>query len=89
MAFVIVKSEWGKGYATEAALEVARFGFKLGGLQRIVAVTMTENVPSQRVLEKLGFTYVEKRFLYGSKVMYYELTKSKFMAENNTVAEPG
>jgi ribosomal-protein-alanine N-acetyltransferase len=86
LAFVIVKTEWGKGYATEAAREVAKFGFYSGGLKRVVAVSMMENVPSQRVLEKLGFRFVDKRFLYGREVMYYELTKSNFMAENTREA---
>jgi RimJ/RimL family protein N-acetyltransferase len=81
LAFVIRKTAWGKGYATEAAHAVAKFGFGPGELDRIVAVTMTENVASQRVLDKLGFTYLDKRSLYGRQVMYYELAKSAFMAE--------
>lgn len=88
LAFVIGKTAWGKGYATEAAREVAKFGFGPGGLQRIVAVTMMENVLSQRVLAKLGFMYVDKRSLYGREVMYYELIKSKFMAEQAAAGGP-
>lgn len=45
---------WGKGYATEAARAVLRFGFTHMHLQRITAWCVAENVGSAHVLEKLG-----------------------------------
>jgi ribosomal-protein-alanine N-acetyltransferase len=80
LAFVINRSSWGKGYAVEAADEIAKYSFINAGLNRIVAVTMKENVPSQHVLAKLGFKYIDNRRLYGREVMYYELTKKTFEA---------
>jgi ribosomal-protein-alanine N-acetyltransferase len=82
LAFVIDRSSWGKGYAAEAAKETARYSFLKVGLNKIVAVTMKENVPSQHVLAKLGFKYIDNRPLYGREVMYYELTKKIFEAEH-------
>lgn len=73
IAFVISKVYWGKGYATEAAQAVLSFGFKEASLERIVAVTMQENTPSQRVLDKLGFKCQGNRALYERTVMYYSL----------------
>lgn len=40
------RDSWGLGYATEAAAAVLRFGFEEAGLDRIVAVTHTENTAS-------------------------------------------
>ncbi len=45
---------WGRGYATEAALEALRFGFETLGLNEVVSMTATINVRSQRVMEKIG-----------------------------------
>lgn len=45
---------WGKGYITEAALLVLRFGFERLLLHRIEAGVATENIASIRVLEKIG-----------------------------------
>jgi RimJ/RimL family protein N-acetyltransferase len=45
---------WGRGYATEAARAVLRFGFEQAGLHRVWAECVADNVGSQRVLEKLG-----------------------------------
>ncbi|HET9948093.1 MAG TPA: GNAT family N-acetyltransferase, partial [Longimicrobiales bacterium] len=45
---------WGRGYATEAAAALVRFGFDALGLNRIQARHMTRNPASGRVLEKIG-----------------------------------
>ena len=43
-----------KGYATEAALAVVGFGFAKMKLHRIIATCQPENMPSWRVMEKIG-----------------------------------
>ncbi|WP_279050251.1 GNAT family N-acetyltransferase [Cedecea davisae] len=50
------KAFWGKGYAPEAAARALRVGFEEYGLESIVAFTALPNMPSQRVMEKLGMT---------------------------------
>ncbi|WP_299442039.1 GNAT family protein [uncultured Aquimarina sp.] len=45
---------WGKGYATEAAKAILKFGFKEVGLHRIEAGCAIDNIGSIRVLEKVG-----------------------------------
>ena len=45
---------WRRGYATEAAREVVRFGFETLGLNRIYAHHMVRNPASGRVLGKAG-----------------------------------
>ncbi|MGH2617335.1 MAG: GNAT family N-acetyltransferase [Thermomicrobiales bacterium] len=44
----------GQGYATEAAAALLRYGFETLRLHRIIATCQPENVPSWRVMEKLG-----------------------------------
>jgi len=46
---------WGKGYATEAALAILKFGFATLKLHRVGATVLPDNTGSIRVLEKLGF----------------------------------
>jgi RimJ/RimL family protein N-acetyltransferase len=48
---------WGRGYATEAAQEMIRFGFEEIGLNRIFASHFEHNPASGRVLRKLGMRY--------------------------------
>ena len=54
MGYWIGRAFWGKGYATEAARELVRYGFESLHLQRIAAMHFPRNKASQRVLEKIG-----------------------------------
>ncbi|MBW3020412.1 GNAT family N-acetyltransferase [Candidatus Woesearchaeota archaeon] len=47
---------WGKGYATEASAGIIDYMFREVKLNKITADTDPDNIASQRVLEKLGFT---------------------------------
>ena len=46
-----------QGYAFEAASKIMDIGFKLFSLQKISAITMPENIASQRLLGKLGLQF--------------------------------
>lgn len=48
---------WGRGYATEAAQEMLRYGFEDLGLHRIFASHFKHNPTSGRVLAKVGMRY--------------------------------
>ncbi|MCP4640090.1 MAG: GNAT family N-acetyltransferase [bacterium] len=60
IAFDIVRSCWGNGYATEAAARLVRHGFDDLRLNEIVAAVNPRNVASARVVQKLGFTVREQ-----------------------------
>lgn len=50
----LARAHWHRGYATEAAREVLRFGFETLGLDEIVSFTATTNTPSQAVMRRIG-----------------------------------
>lgn len=54
MGYVLRRSDWGQGYATEAASALLRFGFAELDLHKITATCDPENVASWRVLAKIG-----------------------------------
>lgn len=51
------KEEWGKGYASEAAQLITRYGFEQLGLHRIGLEVFSCNPRAQRVYEKIGFVH--------------------------------
>jgi RimJ/RimL family protein N-acetyltransferase len=53
------KEAWGNGYATEAARAALAYGFGPAGLDEIVSFTATTNLPSQRVMQRIGMTHDE------------------------------
>jgi ribosomal-protein-alanine N-acetyltransferase len=63
LGYVLARRHWGQGYATEAAAAVVEFGFVRLGLRAIEARAFPENVPSLRVMAKLGLRYRETRLV--------------------------
>lgn len=68
---------WGKGYCTEAAKELVRYGFDILKYHRIIAHHLEMNPASGRVMEKIGMKregvlrdHVLKDGVYHTIVMY-------------------
>jgi RimJ/RimL family protein N-acetyltransferase len=57
LGFAFLPRFWRKGYAFESAAAVMRFGKKVLGLRRIVAILSQDNHRSSQLLEKLGFCF--------------------------------
>lgn len=57
LGYWIAEEYWGKGFATEAASAAIQYGFEELELEIIGICTSPSNSRSQRVIEKLGFTY--------------------------------
>lgn len=82
LGYALGKAFWGKGYATETARAVARYGFEQANLERIFAVVIPENIPSARVLEHLGFAYEKDGTLYDLSVAFYGLRRDQFRSDD-------
>jgi [ribosomal protein S5]-alanine N-acetyltransferase len=59
IGFAFLPEYEGNGYALEAAKEVKRAGLKEFGISQLRAITIKENVGSQKLLEKLGFKFIK------------------------------
>lgn len=55
LGYVLAKSHWGKGVATQAVIEALREAFHDPIITRVEAYVDPQNIASQRVLEKAGF----------------------------------
>jgi len=59
LGYWLARPWWGRGIATAAARAACGYGFQTLGLDRIVAGAFVTNPASRRVLEKVGFQFVE------------------------------
>ena len=57
LGFAFLPRFWGKRYAFESASATLSFGRRVLGFSRIVAITSPDNVPSVKLLERLGFQF--------------------------------
>ncbi|MEO0067969.1 MAG: GNAT family protein [candidate division WOR-3 bacterium] len=57
VGYVLSRSYWGRGVATEALQAIIKFGFEKLKLNRIQACCFEENIASARVMEKAGMKF--------------------------------
>jgi RimJ/RimL family protein N-acetyltransferase len=79
------RDAWGKGYASEAALELVRWAFEATDVETLVACTMATNIGSRRVMEKIGMRHArtvpfEAATFPGAEQgeVWYEMTRSEW-----------
>jgi RimJ/RimL family protein N-acetyltransferase len=71
VGYVLLVSEWGKGYATEAVSVLLDWGFEALALNRVEADIDPRNTSSARILERLGFVregHLRERWIVGGEV---------------------
>jgi len=71
VAWLLDRSYWGRGLATEGALASLRYGFEKLGLERIISITLPRNIASWRVMEKAGLTFRGETRWRGFDVVWY------------------
>jgi ribosomal-protein-alanine N-acetyltransferase len=57
LAFLIAKTRWGEGFATEAALAIVEHARSRLGLRRLTCLITPGNVASVRVATKVGMSF--------------------------------
>lgn len=85
VGYLLYPEYWGRGYATEMAVRVLRYGFAELGLPRLVAITDLDNVDSQRVLLKAGLKRDGERLFahYGeAPLAWFERDARDWLAED-------
>ncbi len=59
IGFAFLPPYEGKGYAFESASKVMQYGQETHGITTVSGITVKENTASQRLLEKLGLTFIK------------------------------
>ena len=76
MGYSMEKKYWGKGMATEMAIAMVKLALENPENNGIVAVTVIDNIGSQRVLEKAGFKRGDNVVEDGEELAYFEYQRS-------------
>jgi ribosomal-protein-alanine N-acetyltransferase len=59
LGYAFLPEFWSQGYAFECASAVLDYGMKTLGFSKIIALVSSTNVPSIKLLKKLGFSFSE------------------------------
>jgi ribosomal-protein-alanine N-acetyltransferase len=79
IGYILKRSAWGKGYATEVTKRLLKFAFEETPLEEIVAVTDPEHTASRSVLEKCGLSYEGLRRAYAQQCSAYRITRRPWL----------
>ena len=83
LAYMLRKSEWGKGFATEAGAACLRYGFENLGLASIAALTRPENLKSRRVMERLKMRFVSDGSYHGYSCVRYSIARADWRPDGS------
>jgi len=72
---------WGKGIATEAAIESLKYGFETLNLNEICAAAAIDNVASNKILRKIGLGFIETFEHHGIHCNWYSIKKLEWVAQ--------
>ncbi len=79
IGFAFLPEFEGQGYGTESAARILKAGFETFNQNKISAITTKENIASQKLLEKLGLTFIKIIRIPNDEedLMYYEIERQK------------
>jgi len=80
VGYEIAEARRGRGLATAATIAMVAEAFADDRVTRVVAHTLAERNPSNRLLEKVGFTYDGETFEDGEVVWRHSLTRLDWAA---------
>ena len=81
VGYRLIPKYWGKGYASETSFATLHFGFTKLNLETIVGVAETENIASNKVLQKIGLQFKEVFPHEDVKLNWYELKNKNYGKE--------
>ena len=78
LGYRLLRSDWGKGYATEAGQVCLQYGFEVLQLPRIIARALPANPASLRVMQKLGMVPEKEMWHLGQLWQQYVLLRESW-----------
>ena len=78
VGYILKRSAWGNGYATEACRRLVQFAFEETELDEIVAVTDPRNSASQKVLRKCGLRDEGLRRAYAEECPAFRISRQQW-----------
>ena len=79
VGYILKRSAWENGYATEACRRLVQFAFEETELDEIVAVTDPRNAASQKVLRKCGLRDEGLRRAYADECPAFRISRQQWL----------
>ena len=80
LGYRLIRKYWGKGIATETAVASLDYGFNVLSVTEIYAMADCQNIGSNKVLRKVGLTFIEEFDYNGVKHNWYKINREGWTA---------
>ncbi len=84
LGYTFLPDYWGRGLATEIATVSLETAFGPLGLENLVCFTLTTNLASKRVMEKVGFVFEREIVHKGEATLLYRMTGEQYILDKVT-----
>jgi RimJ/RimL family protein N-acetyltransferase len=79
VGYHLLRSQWGHGYATEAAEACIGLAFDQFGANKVISLIRAENLPSRRVAERNGMSIEGETIHAGLPHLVYAMNRSGYV----------
>ncbi len=77
VGWLVARSRWGQGFATEAARASLEYAFDTVGADHVISLINPQNTASIRVAEKLGGRLERRIEMFGGEVLLYGVDRKR------------
>ena len=81
LKYLLAEEFWGKGIATEASRASLLYAVTDTDLELIIGLVHPENIASQKVLEKVGMSFIERKQYFGMECLRYAIGRETLEKE--------
>lgn len=78
VGWMLARSHWGHGFATEGALAAIRFAFEVLGVPTVISISRPLNEASLKVMKRCGLTLRGATRWRGHEVVWYAIDRHEF-----------
>lgn len=78
VGYRLIKRYWGQGIATETAKASLTYAFNTLQTNQVYAMAAVENLGSNKILQKIGLTFIESFDLDGINVNWYKIERTEY-----------
>lgn len=85
LGWMLRRTYWGRGYATEGARAALRFAFDELGRSQVISLIHPDNAASIRVAERLGERPDGTTEIFGKSALIYRITRVEWADSSNSL----
>ena len=84
VSYLLFPEHWGKGYGPEAVTATIAWAFENLHIEKIIAVTQSQNIASTKLLKAIGMTPIQEFEEFGARQTMFAITQVKDIRRGHT-----